>query len=65
MSFTEGDLPPILTVREAAQYMRVSRSRLYELLAQGVCPSLKIGRRRMIRRADLEEYLASCEEAAL
>jgi excisionase family DNA binding protein len=53
------------SIVEAAAAANISRSRLYELLNAGEGPpTIKLGRRRLIRRAALDEWLASLEGAA-
>lgn len=42
---------------EAAEAIGISRAKLYELLEAGELRSVKIGRRRLIRAADLESLL--------
>lgn len=37
-------LPEIMTVQETAKYLRLKRSTAYELIKQGVIPSIKLGR---------------------
>jgi excisionase family DNA binding protein len=50
------------SIAEAAAASNISRSRLYELLTAGEGPpTIKLGRRRLIRRAALDEWLASLE----
>ncbi len=45
----------LMTVREAADFLRISRSRLYELMDRGELIYLKLGRsRRIPRRAVIE-----------
>ncbi|HEY9579679.1 MAG TPA: helix-turn-helix domain-containing protein [Rhizorhapis sp.] len=46
------------TVNEAAAAAGISRTKLYELINTGELPLVKIGRRSLIRRADLEALLA-------
>ncbi len=48
----------LLTVREAAEFLRCSRQRVDNLLSQGRLPRVKEGRRTLIARAALERYLA-------
>lgn len=48
---------------EAAQALGISRARLYQLLDDGTLPSLKLGRRRLIRSAALVELLDRLEVA--
>lgn len=38
------DLPPILTVEEAAALLRLKRSTAYELVRRGQIPSFRVGR---------------------
>lgn len=50
------------SIAEAAAAASISRARLYELLTVGEGPpTIKLGRRRLIRRAALDEWLASLE----
>ena len=42
----------------------LARSYLYELLARGVIRSVKVGRRRLIARQDLEEFVERLREGA-
>ena len=52
----------LLTVVEAAQHLHVSRSKLYELLAAGELPSVRIGRTRRITMSALAEFVANHAE---
>ncbi len=49
----------LLTVIEAARELGISRSKVYELLADGELPSVRIGRTRRIAVAALEEFVAA------
>lgn len=53
-----GDEPmaEMLTPAEAAEYLRVSRGRLYDLVRQGLLPAVRLGRQIRIRRHDLREF---------
>lgn len=51
--------PLLMTVTEAAALVGISRARLYELLASGQVPSIKLGRSRRIALADLEAFVAA------
>lgn len=51
------DGPMLLTVKEAAWILQLSRTTVYELIYAGVLVSVKIGSCRRIRRADLETYV--------
>ena len=63
MSTTE-QLPELLTLRELAQYLRVSTRTAYQLAATGVVPAVKVGGQWRISRAELERQIgrASCRE---
>jgi excisionase family DNA binding protein len=49
----------LLSVVEAARELGIGRSLLYELLAAGALRSAKIGRRRLIPRDAIDEFIAS------
>lgn len=46
---------------EAAAVIGISRARMYQLMDDGTIPSLKLGRRRLIRREALADLLRSLE----
>jgi len=46
---------------EAAATLGISRARLYQLLDDGTIPSVKLGRRRLIRRVALVGLLERLE----
>jgi excisionase family DNA binding protein len=48
---------------EAASISGIGRTTLYEAIGSGALRSLKIGRRRLITVAALEEWLASAEKS--
>jgi excisionase family DNA binding protein len=52
------------SVREAAQAVAISRSRLYELIGAGEIRILKDGGRTLIRKTELEAYLHRLELAS-
>lgn len=52
------------SVAEAAAEIGISRAKLYQLLDDGTIPSLKLGRRRLIRREALVTLLADLEQSA-
>lgn len=54
--------PLLYSPETAARLLGVGRSTVYALLASGEAPSIKIGRSRRIRRADLEAYVNSLAE---
>lgn len=51
-------------VREAADALAISRSRFYELVAEGRIRILKEGARTLVRRQELERYLDDLEAAS-
>jgi excisionase family DNA binding protein len=59
-----GTFVKLLTVVEAAHELGISRSKLYELLADGELPSVRIGRTRRISVTALEEFVAAHTDRA-
>ena len=61
---TIRDVAPLLyTPEEAATALRIGRSTVYELMADGTLKFVKRGRSRRIRVTDLETYAASLATA--
>lgn len=54
---SDGSAPLVLTVKETARLLRLSRNKTYELVAQGCIPHVRLGRRVLIPRFGLEEWL--------
>ena len=52
----------LLTVDETADALRLGRTRTNELLWSKTLPSVKIGRRRLVRRADLDAFVEAHED---
>jgi len=52
-----------LQIQEASHASGLSRSKLYELIAERKLLSIKAAGRRLILRSDLEAYLVSCRDA--
>ena len=50
----------LVTIPVAANLLGVSRSKLYDLLAEGELPTVRIGRARRIAVADLEAFVRRC-----
>ena len=48
----------LLSVADAAVLLGLSKWTMYELMHAGHLPSIKVGRRRLIARADLRAYVA-------
>ena len=51
----------LLTAEETAAELRIARRRIFEMIADGTLPSVKIGKSRRITRAALEEYVKGLE----
>lgn len=55
-------LPPrpklLVSIPEAVHITGIGRSKLYELLAAGEIVSVRVGKRRLIPTASLEEFVA-------
>jgi excisionase family DNA binding protein len=52
----------LLTVEQTAAELHIARRRVFELIRDGQLASVKIGRSRRIRSADLAEYVAPLGE---
>lgn len=55
--------PLLYEVDEAARALRLSRTRIYELIRSKRLRTVKLGRRRLVPVAALTEYVASLPEA--
>jgi excisionase family DNA binding protein len=49
-----------VTVREAAEYLRLCRAKLYQMMDAGDLPYAKFGKSRRIARRDLVEFAERC-----
>jgi excisionase family DNA binding protein len=49
--------PIAYSVAEAAEALRISLRKMEDLVASGAVPTFRIGRRRLIRRSDLEAFV--------
>lgn len=47
------------SVVEAARIAGIGRTGLYQLIHDGVIPVVKIGKRTLVRRSDLEAFMAA------
>ncbi|MCK9494177.1 MAG: helix-turn-helix domain-containing protein [Dehalococcoidia bacterium] len=52
-----NDFEPLMTVEEAAAYLRLKPKTLRNRVSAGTIPSVKAGHGRRFRRADLEAWL--------
>lgn len=51
------EIKRLFSVKEASQYSSLSRSLLYEDMKSGALAYKKIGKRRVIERSSLDQYL--------
>jgi len=52
----------VLTLAETADHLRISRRHLAKLFAEGKGPpTIRLGRRALVRRSALEQWLADAE----
>jgi excisionase family DNA binding protein len=59
LSSTQAAPPsPYMTILEAAEYLRCSRQRVYDLRSSGQLTRLGDGRRALVSRAELDEIAA-------
>jgi excisionase family DNA binding protein len=49
---------PLLTIPEACEYLRLGRSKVFDLLKRGEIKYLRQGPRRFVRESFLEDYLS-------
>lgn len=55
---SKADEPTLLLpVKVAAKLLGVTAAHVYELCAQGVLPSVRVGRRVMVNRSRLEQWV--------
>jgi len=54
----------LLTVREVAENLGISRSTVYQLLYARRFPSVRIGNCRRVRRSDLESFVRDLVEVS-
>lgn len=57
--FIHADMPDLLTTEEAAEYLRLSERKLYELVARGAVPCTKVTGRWLFPRATLDRWVAT------
>ena len=49
--------PALLSVEQSARYLGVGRTQVFVLLREGRLRSVKVGRRRLIPRSELDRYI--------
>lgn len=60
---TEKKTKLVLTIGEAGELLGISRPHAYKLAHEGQLPVLRLGRRLVVPRKALEDYLASTKPA--
>ncbi len=50
-------LPPVMTMREVAEYLRVHPTTVYRLLRRGVLPAFRVGSDWRFSRAALDAWM--------
>ena len=55
---------PLMTVNEACDYLTLSRSTLYRLVADGELRLLKVYNRSLLARSDLDAYVERLVESS-
>jgi excisionase family DNA binding protein len=55
----------ILTVREVAEYLRMSEAKVYRLANERHLPAIRIGKSWRFRKDLLDEWLSQCTESTL
>lgn len=56
--------PLLCTVDEAAELLSIGRTKTYKLIADGQLRTVRIGRRRLVPRAEIEAFVAELLEAS-
>lgn len=51
----------LLTPEQAAAELQIARRRIFEMIADGTLPSVKIGKSRRITRTALQDYVNGLE----
>ena len=62
---TKKDFFTILTVRDVAEYLRMSEAKVYRLANERHLPAIRIGRSWRFRKDLLDEWLSQCTESSL
>lgn len=61
---TPTNVENLLTVEEALEYLRISRSKLHQMVRSGELAAIKFGRRTLFRRAALDALISAHETVA-
>ena len=55
----------IMTPPQVAQYLKMSKAKVYSLIQRGELPHIRIGRNVRVREADLHQWIEKHLEASL
>jgi excisionase family DNA binding protein len=55
----------ILTVREVAEYLRMSEAKVYRLANERHLPAIRIGKSWRFRKDLLDQWLSQCTESSI
>lgn len=55
----EATAPPVMTIAEVAEYLRIPRASVYKLAQQGRIPCQKVGKHWRFHKAALDNWLGS------
>lgn len=65
MKGTQPAIHPIsVNVPDACRALGIARSKFYELVSDGHLSAFKVGKRRLVRWAELERFIADAERIA-
>jgi len=53
--------PPVMTIAEVAEYLRIPRGSVYKLAQRGRIPCQKVGRHWRFRREAIEQWLGDTQ----
>jgi excisionase family DNA binding protein len=59
------DDPVILTVRDVAEYLRMSEAKVYQLIKERQIPVARIGKTWRFRKDLLDDWLSQCTESSM
>lgn len=64
LQMQQEPLPLAVSVIEAARLIGISRGMLYAMMRNKTVPTVKIGRRRLLARADIERFIEAASGKA-
>jgi excisionase family DNA binding protein len=57
--------PAIMTVKDVAEYLRMSEAKVYRLVKEGVLPVVRIGKTWRFRKDLLDQWLKDCSTSEI